>query len=126
MTVSSVLIVEDEPVIREQLADILNEMGFSPMQVGSVREATAVLDRDVFAIIILDLGLEDGSGLTVLEQIVRLAPDAPVMVVSSTMDLSLRSHCYELGARDFVAKPFRPDELKRRLNRLIERRGFSE
>ncbi|SIQ08586.1 Response regulator receiver domain-containing protein [Alkalispirochaeta americana] len=113
------LVVEDEPVIREQLVQILAEMNLKPFQAESLEAARCRLEEHRFDIAVVDLGLRDGSGLTLLEEFPARAPDTLILVVSSTMDFSVRTRCYSLGARDFIAKPFRPQELKRRLQRLF-------
>ncbi|POR05629.1 hypothetical protein AU468_00175 [Alkalispirochaeta sphaeroplastigenens] len=113
------LVVEDEPVIQQELIRILQEMEIAASGAASVEEARQELEQARFDIAVVDLGLRDGSGLTLLESFPRLAPDTLILVVSSTMDFSVRTRCYALGARDFIAKPFRPQELTRRLQRLV-------
>lgn len=115
-----VLIVEDEPVIRGQLALILQEMGLDSCHADSVQAARAALSQVHPVAVILDLGLTDGSGITLLEEWSTSPGKLPVLVVSSAMDFTMRATCYALGAGDFIAKPFRPREFQRRLERVLE------
>lgn len=115
---ATILLVDDEPAIRESLAFALERDGFQIAQAGTLREAQALADR--CDLILLDLVLPDGSGLDFLRRL-RARTDLPVIVLTSRDDETDRVLGLELGADDYVVKPFSPREVAARARAVLRR-----
>ncbi len=115
-----VLVVEDDPSMRRVLVELLRRDGLAVEAVATGAETSAALDRVDPAVVILDLGLPDMSGYEVLRQI-RTDREIPVVVLSGRADETDRVLALELGADDYVVKPFSPRELAARVNGVLRR-----
>lgn len=113
-----VLVVDDEPAIRESLAFALRRDGFAIAEAGTLREAErGSADADL---LILDLVLPDGSGLDFLRTL-RARSDVPVIVLTSRDEETDRVVGLEMGADDYVLKPFSPREVVARVRAVLRR-----
>ena len=113
-----VLLVDDEPAIRESLAFALRRDGFGIAEAASLREAA---ERSPGAdLVILDLVLPDGSGLDFLRAL-RGRSDVPVIVLTSRDEETERVVGLEMGADDYVLKPFSPREVVARVRAVLRR-----
>jgi DNA-binding response OmpR family regulator len=113
-----VLLVDDEPAIRESLAFALRRDGFAIAEAVSLREAEG---RSPGAdLLILDLVLPDGSGLDFLRKL-RERSDVPVIVLTSRDEETDRVVGLEMGADDYVLKPFSPREVVARVRAVLRR-----
>src|SRR5215813_535641 len=111
-----VLIVDDEPAIRESLAFALKRDGFEVVDVASLKEARSA-EADL---VVLDLVLPDGNGLDFLRSL-REASDVPVIVLTSRDEETDRVVGLEIGADDYVLKPFSPREVTARVRAVLRR-----
>jgi two-component system catabolic regulation response regulator CreB len=114
----SVLLVDDEPAIRESLAFALRRDGFEVEEAASLREARARAGGA--DLLILDLVLPDGNGLDFLRTL-RAKSDVPVIVLTSRDEETERVVGLELGADDYVVKPFSPREVAARVRAVLRR-----
>ena len=114
-----ILVVDDEPAIRESLAFALKRDGFGVLEAASLKEARAQMDEDA-DLIILDLVLPDGSGLDFLRAL-RNRSDIPVIVLTSRDEETDRVVGLEMGADDYVLKPFSPREVAARVRAVLRR-----
>jgi DNA-binding response OmpR family regulator len=113
-----VLVVDDEPAIRESLAFALRRDGFGIAEAATLRDAE---QRGAGAdLIILDLVLPDGSGLDFLRAL-RARSDVPVIVLTSRDEETDRVVGLEMGADDYVLKPFSPREVVARVRAVLRR-----
>jgi two-component system copper resistance phosphate regulon response regulator CusR len=110
-----ILVVEDESRIREFISNGLAAEGIATQGARSGAEAVDGSLRGHFDLVLLDLVLPGMSGLQVLEQLQRERPDLPVIIVSARDDLSTKLRAFELGAKDYLVKPFSLDELLARI-----------
>jgi two-component system catabolic regulation response regulator CreB len=115
-----VLIVEDEPGIADTLQYALRTDGFEPHWVATGEAALARLRAAGASIVILDVGLPDLNGFEVYRR-VREFSDVPVVFLTARADEIDRVVGLELGADDYVAKPFSPRELVARLRTILRR-----
>ncbi|MDA3960820.1 MAG: response regulator [Planctomycetota bacterium] len=119
-----VLIVDDEPAIAQAVLAALAREGISAHHVETLAAARAVLsEADDVAMLILDVGLPDGSGLDLLREL-QATGGPPILLLSARGDELDRVLGLELGADDYVVKPFSPRELTARV-RVILRRSRS-
>lgn len=119
-----VLVVEDETAIRDLLVFHLEQTGYSPVTAAEARQALEITRQRLPALVILDLMLPDMDGLEVL-RILRLdhrTSRLPVILLTARAEEADRIQGLELGADDYVVKPFSPRELMLRVERLLASR----
>ncbi len=116
----SVLIVDDDPHIRELLAFALAKAGFSSREAGDGEEALAAIERVKPDLVVLDINMPKLDGLEVCRRI-RARGDLPILFLSSRDDEIDRVLGIELGADDYVVKPFSPREVAARVGAILRR-----
>jgi DNA-binding response OmpR family regulator len=121
-----ILVIEDELRILAFLVRALEAEGFAvtPAEDGSAGLAMAVGGR--YDLVVLDLLLPKVNGLTVLHELHRQHPELPVVIVSARSDLRTKLRGFELGASDYVAKPFAFDELLARIRAQLRARASDD
>jgi len=115
-----ILLVEDEPSIAEVVAFALTSEGFQVAWRTLAQEAEAEWAATSYDLLILDLGLPDGSGLELLKRL-RRSSEVPVLILSARNAELDRVLGLELGADDYVTKPFSPRELAARVKAILKR-----
>jgi two-component system, OmpR family, alkaline phosphatase synthesis response regulator PhoP len=116
-----VLVLEDEPAVSEVVESYLRRDGFQPAVCNTVASALESLRQSKPAIMILDLGLPDGSGLDVLRECAARGERVPAIILSARGEESDPIVGLELGADDYITKPFSPRELMARVRALLRR-----
>jgi len=116
----AILVVEDEPGIADTLQYALRTDGFEPLWVATGEAALAKLRETSPALVILDVGLPDLNGFEVFKRL-RAFSDVPVVFLTARADEIDRVVGLELGADDYVAKPFSPRELVARIRTILRR-----
>jgi two-component system catabolic regulation response regulator CreB len=117
---TQILIVEDEPAIADTLAYALKTEGFESSWVGLGRDALAGVREGNFSLVILDVGLPDINGFDVCRELRRVS-DVPVIFLTARSEEVDRIVGLELGADDYVAKPFSPREVVSRVRAILRR-----
>jgi two-component system KDP operon response regulator KdpE len=120
-----ILLIEDEAAVRDPTAVNLRGHGFRVDVAGSVAEALAAWDAERADCILLDLGLPDQDGFTVITR-VRRESTVPILVLSARSEEAAKVRALELGADDYVTKPFGLAELRARIAALLRRAGGRE
>lgn len=120
-----VLVVDDEPQIRRFLRSSLPGQGFAVRDVATAGDAIAAIAREAPDVVLLDLGLPDRDGLDVLREIRGAGSLLPVVVLSVRDDVDGKVRALELGADDYVTKPFDMGELVARLKTAL-RHGLQQ
>jgi DNA-binding response OmpR family regulator len=115
-----VLVVDDEPMVREVVTAYLERDGFRVRSAGDGRTALRLLADDPADLVVLDLMLPEVDGLTVLAHIRRRDP-TPVILLTARGDEPDRVLGLDLGADDYVVKPFSPRELAARVRTVLRR-----
>jgi two-component system, OmpR family, KDP operon response regulator KdpE len=113
-----VLIVDDEPPIRKLLRMGLGTQGYHIIDAPNAKTALELMSAKP-DLVILDLGLPDMQGLDLLRQIRQLRADVPIVVLSSRGDEVAKVEALDLGADDYVTKPFGMDELLARIRAAL-------
>jgi DNA-binding response OmpR family regulator len=119
-----VLLVEDDARLAAMVADYLGEAGFRATAAGTGTEARRLLKREAFDAVILDLMLPDVDGLDLCRSI-RAESDIPLLMLTARGDPLDRVVGLELGADDYLPKPFEPRELLARLRAILRRQRGS-
>jgi two-component system, OmpR family, KDP operon response regulator KdpE len=117
----TLLAIEDDRLIRRLLRTALSRRGYTVIEAGSGKDAIELLRGQSPDLIILDLGLPDVSGLDLLHRI-REESSAPVVILSNTASVATKIEALEMGASDYVTKPFNTDELAARLRVALRHR----
>ena len=116
------LVVDDEPRLRRVLVHLLESDGFSCREAGSGVEALLELERQPVPLVISDLRMPNMDGFALLREIVVRWPDTAVVVVTAVADVTSAVTCLQLGALDYVGKPFNLDEVRARVHQALEKR----
>lgn len=122
-----VLVVEDDEGIATGLDAHLRQLGWAVDMTDGVEAAWTALCVEPFDLVLLDLGLRDGDGSEVLRRLRHASPDrlpdaaTPVLVMTARDQVAARIECLDMGADDYVTKPFDPDELAARMRALRRR-----
>jgi len=116
------LVIEDDPAIRRLLAVTLERAGYRVILAASAREGLSAIDIDRPDAIMLDLGLPDRDGLELIQPI-RARSAAPIIVVSARENTAEKVAALDLGADDYVVKPFDSEELLARVRTAFRHRG---
>ena len=121
MTTHRVLLVEDDPRLAAMVSDYLGEAGFRTTRAGTGAAAMQLVAAETFDALILDLMLPDADGLDLCRSL-RAKSDIPVLMLTARGDPLDRVVGLELGADDYLPKPFEPRELLARLRAILRRR----
>jgi len=112
---AGILIVEDEARIASFLSRALSSCGFEVACVSTCAAAIKRLERELYDLVLLDLLLPGQDGFRVLERALELRPNQEVLVLSALSDVQSKVRCLELGASDYLPKPFALAELLARV-----------
>ena len=116
-----ILLVEDDPRIRDDVAAALGAAGYVVDCEGDGEEAWFLGDTETYGAVVLDLGLPHMDGLSVLKRWREAGRDFPVLVLTARGSWSERVDGIDAGADDYLPKPFRMEELVARLRAIIRR-----
>jgi len=125
MSGGHILVVEDEPHILQMLEFYLEGEGFSVEGVSDGKDAVARLSGDPADLVVLDVMLPHVSGVEILEQLRRMPrwSAVPVLVLTAKTAEEDVVRAFDLGADDYLKKPFQLEELVARVNHLLRRRS---
>lgn len=121
-----ILIAEDDQVLADGLLRSLRASGCAADQVSSGTEADAALASHEFDLLILDLGLPRMHGLEVLRRLRARGSAVPVLILTAADSIEERVKGLDLGADDYMAKPFEPRELVARIQNVLRRAAAAE
>ncbi len=116
------LVVDDEPRLRRVLVRLLEGDGFTCREAGSGVEALAVLEHERIPLVISDMRMPQMDGVTLLREIVSRWPDTAVVMVTAVAEVESAVACLQLGAMDYVPKPFHLDEVRARVMQALDKR----
>jgi len=114
-----VLIIEDQQLLRAWLSRLLSENGYEPFEAGDSDEGIAQYARQRPDVVLLDIGLPKRNGLEVLREIRELDPTARVVMLTAWSEEAVLRQAIELGAVDYVVKPFDKQRVFLALDRAL-------
>lgn len=117
-----VVIIDDDPAIRVPLAEYLQENGLKVVEGGSAAELHNHLARFNVALVLLDIGLPDSSGIDIIPQLQSSHPDLAVVMLTGVADLHVAMDCIRKGADDYLAKPAKFAEILFVVRKNLEKR----
>ena len=116
-----ILVVEDDPLLAESLVRALQQQGYGVGHARRGQDADTALRTHRFDLLLLDIGLPDVDGFEVLRRLRARADTTPVLVVTAREAVDERVHGLDLGADDYLTKPFSLSELEARVRALLRR-----
>jgi len=117
-----VLVVDDEPQIRRLMLTALRRADYAVIEAGTARDAMGLLHRERPDVVLLDLGLPDRDGLELI-QLIKRQPETTLIVVSAREATEEKVAALDLGADDYLTKPFDTDELLARVRVALRHRA---
>ena len=111
MRPGKILVVDDDPEVRMATRDFLSSKGYDVSVAEGGRDALRQLDSSPADVVLLDVAMPDMDGLETLKRIVSAHPNVPVIMVTGNADIEITSKVLQLGAADYVPKPFDLDYL---------------
>jgi DNA-binding response OmpR family regulator len=124
-TAGTVLVVDDEDIVREVVCTYLEREGYSTLQASAGRAAVALIESEQPDLIVLDVMLPEIDGYSILAEL-RKRDDIPVILLTARTEETDRVLGLELGADDYVVKPFSPRELAARVRTVLRRAGRAD
>jgi two-component system KDP operon response regulator KdpE len=121
-TAQRVLVVDDEPPIRRFLRTSLGAQGYQVFEAEDAASARTALQRNAIDVLVLDLGLPGADGFDIIRELRESGSALPIVVLSSRADEAGKVRALDLGADDYVTKPFGMDELLARLRAALRHR----
>jgi len=122
-TTFKILVVDDDARLRSLLERYLQEQGFYVRSAAESEQMNRLLERENFHLMVLDLMLPGEDGLTICKRLRQQNNDIPIVMLTAKGDEVDRIIGLELGADDYLAKPFNPRELLARIRAVLRRRG---
>jgi len=119
MTKAPILIVDDEPIVREALRDWLVDAGYSVTTASTGEEALEIVARQDFGLVILDVRLPGKTGIRVLQEIKETKPQIKTIIITAYASPELRTEAMRLGAIHYLSKPIAPDRLEQRIQEAL-------
>jgi len=117
--VKKILIIDDEPALRQTLGAILKREGYAPVMVGTGHEGIKKLQEDDYSLVFLDIKLPDAPGTELLPQIHQIHPELPVIILTAHATLEAAMQAVKGGARDFLLKPIDPPAILERVSQIL-------
>ncbi len=109
---AKILVVDDEAAIRSFLEDVLTNEGYQIVTADSAKAALTYIAEQKFGLILLDLNLQDMSGMAVMEQVTQCSPETAIVVLTAYASLETSVEALRKGAHDYLFKPVKVDELR--------------
>src|SRR3989442_12419341 len=118
------LVVDDEPRLRRVLVRLLEGEGFTCSEAGSGPGGLEMMHHDAVPLVISDLRMPQMDGVTLLREIIARWPTTAGIVVTAVAEVESAVACLQLGALDYVAKPFHLDEVRARVMQALDKRSL--
>ena len=120
----AILVCDDEPVIRDTLAEFLQQEGYDVRAVGSGEEALALAGERFFDLVLCDINLPKLDGIEVLERLGRISPETFVILITAYATVDTAIEAFQKGAHDYLMKPILLREVHGKIRRLLKQRDM--
>ncbi|GIP59114.1 response regulator transcription factor [Paenibacillus sp. FSL W8-0186] len=118
---ATIMLVDDDPHIRELICLYLSKEGFRPIQAENGAVALKMMEQEIADLVVLDIMMPVMDGWELCAELRRLYPDTPLLMVTAKGETGQKIKGFDLGADDYVVKPFEPLELVARIKVLLKR-----
>ena len=117
-----ILIVDDSMIIRKAIENNLTEYNMEIVgTAGNGVEAMNLFNKTDPDIVTLDITMPELDGLMVLQKILKIKPSIIIIIITGNSDQITGIQCMSMGAKDFIAKPFTPEDLKKSFSKFLEK-----
>jgi len=123
MQENSVLIVDDEPIVRESIRDWLKDAGYQVATAETGEEALEMIEKQDFSVMVLDIRLPGQTGITVLKEVKAQRPWIKSIIITAYPSAETTAEATRLGAIDYLIKPVAPDDLERLIQETLDSVG---
>jgi DNA-binding NtrC family response regulator len=119
-----ILLLDDEPIVGKRLKPALEKSAGCLVETfQDPRQALRRIEEKEFDIVVTDIKMDDIDGIQVLEQVAKKSPRTKVIIITGYAMMSLAREAMDKGAFDFIAKPFKPDDLRAVIERAVQAQG---
>lgn len=119
MCKAPILIVDDEPIVRESLRDWLVDAGYEVQTAKTGEEGLEILENQEIGLVILDVRLPGKTGIRVLEEMKQMKPDVKAIVITAYASPQMQDEAMKLGALQYMTKPIAPDKLEKLVKKAL-------
>jgi DNA-binding NtrC family response regulator len=119
-----VLILDDEPIVGKRLVPALAKIGCEVESFEDPKKALQRIEEKIFDIVVTDIRMDDIDGIEVLEKVKERSDHTKVIMITGYATVEVAREALGKGAFDFIAKPFKPDDLREVIGRAAEALGF--
>jgi DNA-binding NtrC family response regulator len=119
MVSKPILIVDDEPIVRESIRDWLKDAGYQVATAETGEEALEMLEKQDFSIMVLDVRLPGKTGIRILQEVKALKPQIKSIIITAYPSADLADEATRLGAVDYLIKPIAPDDLEKLIRETL-------
>jgi DNA-binding NtrC family response regulator len=119
MVKKPILIVDDEPIVRESISDWLKDAGYQVATAETGEQALEMIAKEDFSVIILDVRLPGKTGIKVLKEVKGLKPEIKSIIITAYPSGELAREAMELGAVDYLIKPIEVNGLERLIRETL-------
>jgi DNA-binding response OmpR family regulator len=119
-----ILVIEDEQALCETIVSYLEEEGYRCEQTGTVELGSEKVNLYEYDCMLVDIGLPDGNGLSLIKELKKCHPETGIIIISARNSMDDKISGLDLGADDYLTKPFHLPELNSRIKSLLRRRKF--
>jgi len=120
-----VMLLDDEPIVGKRLKPALTKIGCQVEVFEDSRAALERIDQTDFDIVITDIRMDEVDGIEILEHVQQKSPRTRVIIITGYAMMSLAKKAMEKGAFDFIAKPFKPDDLRKVVAKAADALGLA-
>jgi DNA-binding NtrC family response regulator len=124
--IPQILIVDDEPIVGKRLKPALEKFGCEVEIFEDGKKALERFNEKHFDIVVTDVRMEEVDGLQVLEQVKAKSEDTKVIIITGYATIEVAREALIKGAFDFIAKPFKPNDLRLVIERAAKSLGYTE
>ena len=117
------LIVDDDPIVLDSCKRVFEAEGFEVCLVPSADQALKVMKNNIFDLLLIDVKMPERDGMYLIRAVKKQWPEVPIVVMSGYPTPETITEGLQLGAEEFIAKPFTPDELLEIVRQVLQKRG---
>jgi len=126
MRTAPILIVDDEPIVREALRDWLVDAGYQVQTAETGEQGLQILEDQEIGLVILDVRLPGKTGIRVLEEMKAMKPDVKAIIITAYASPQMRDEAMRLGALQYMTKPIAPDKLEKLVKKALSEASSGE
>jgi DNA-binding NtrC family response regulator len=116
---NSVLIVDDEPIVRESIRDWLRDAGYQVATAETGEEALEMIEKQDFSVMVLDIRMPGKTGMKVLTEVKALRPGIKSIIITAYPSAEFETEARKLGVIDYLIKPIAPEDLERLIRETL-------